>query len=128
MTMTLPDNQSATWSLQVYKSGSTGETLIAIDRQFFVAGDPATSTLIFDYYSGQFNFRLSEEIPSTDITILSADVYGFPDESSCTFNSSLAQDTSPTATITAGSLSVTVAGASPLPYPGIQVFRRSNSI
>jgi hypothetical protein len=124
---TLPVNE-ATWSLQVYKSGSAGLTLIAVDRQYFVAGDPATSTLTFDYYSGQFNFRLSEEIPSTNITILSADVYGFPDENSCTFNSSTDQDTSPTATITAGSLSVTVTGTNPLPYPGIQVIRRSNSI
>jgi len=121
---------NATWSLQVWKSGSGGETLIAngIDRQFFVAGDPATSTLTFDYFSGQFNFRLSEEIPSTNITILSADVYGFPDESSCNFNSSTDQDSSPTAIIPTGSLSVTVAGISPLVYPGIQVFRRSNSI
>jgi hypothetical protein len=122
---------NATWSLQVWKSGSGGETLIAngIDRQFFVAGDPATSTLTFDYFSGQFNFRLSEEIPSTNITILSADVYGFPDESSCNFNSSTDQDSSPTATITAGSLSVTVNGTNPsFTNPPIQVFRRSNSI
>jgi len=122
---------NATWSLQVWKSGSGGETLIAngIDRQFFVAGDPATSTLTFDYFSGQFNFRLSEEIPSTNITILSADVYGFPDESSCNFNSSTDQDSSPTATIIAGSLSVTVNGTNPsFTNPPIQVFRRSNSI
>ena len=127
---TLPVNE-ATWSLQVWKRDLLGnETLIAngIDRQYFVAGDPATSTLTFDYYSGQFNFRLSEEIPSTNITILSADVYGFPDENSCTFYSSTDQDTSPTATITAGSLSVTVTGTNPLLYPDIQVIRRSNSI
>jgi len=124
---TIPVN-NATWSLQVYKSGSTGETLLAVDRQYFVAGDPLTATLSFDYYSGQFHFYLSEEIPSTNIVILSANVYGFPDESSCNFNVSVDQDSLSSATITAGQLSVTATGTNPLTCPGVNVFRRGNSI
>jgi hypothetical protein len=122
---------NATWSLQVWKKDLLGnETLIAngIDRQYFVAGDPATSTLTFDYYSGQFNFRLSDEIPSTNIVILSANVYGFSDESSCNTSVSIDDDNAPTSTITAGNLSVTTTGNNPLPYPGIQVIKRGNGM
>jgi hypothetical protein len=127
---TIPVN-SATWSLQVWKRDLLGnETLITngIDRQFFVAGDPSTSTLIFDYYSGQFNFRLSDEIPSTSITILGARVYGFPDDGSCNTSVSIDQDSLLSATITAGSLSVTATGINPLVYPDVEIFKRDPSI
>jgi hypothetical protein len=61
---------NATWSLQVWKSGSSGETLLQKDVQYFVAGDPISSTLYFTYYtSGDFYFTLSEAIPSTNIVI-----------------------------------------------------------
>ena len=127
---TSPVNE-ATWSLQVYKSGSAGLTLIAVDKQFFVAGDPATSTLTFDYSSGNFNFYLSNAIPSTNITMSSAFVYGFSDESSCDTGVSITGDSlpiSPSATITANNYAVTVAGNSPMSYPSVQVFKRGNGM
>jgi len=124
---TIPVN-NATWSLQVWKKDLLGnETQIAIDRQFFVAGDPATSTLTFDYYSGQFHFYLSDEIPSTNITILSARVYGFPDESSCNTSVAIDQDSLSSATITAGNLSVTATGVNPLTCSSV-IFKRDFNI
>ena len=80
---------NATWSLQVWKSGSSGETLLpnGKDIQYFVAGDPATSTLYFlGYNSGNFYFELSDAIPSTNVTISYAFVNGYA-TGSCNINS-----------------------------------------
>jgi hypothetical protein len=125
---TIPVNE-ATWSLQVYRSVGGVETLIAEDKQFFVAGDPPTSTLTFDYYSGIFAFYLSDVIPSTDIIISSgAQVYGFPDAESCDSRSSNEMDNMlSNATITAGNSGTSVNGDSPLTCAS-QVFRRRNNL
>ena len=78
---------NATWSLQVWKSGSGGETLLQKDTQYFVAGDPETSTLYFLGYSNDyFYFQLSEAIPSTNVTISYASVIGYSG-GSCNVNS-----------------------------------------
>jgi hypothetical protein len=85
---TIPVNE-ATWSLQVYKSVGGVETLIpgGEDKQYFVAGDPATSTLVFsDYSGGTFYFNLSDPIPSTNIDITYASVTGYSGNS-CNTNS-----------------------------------------
>ena len=83
---TIPVNE-ATWSLQVYKSVGGVETLIAEDKQYFVAGDPATATLYFlNYTNGRFYFELSEAIPSTNVTISYATVIGYSG-GSCDTNS-----------------------------------------
>ncbi len=83
---TIPVN-NATWSLQVWKSGSGGETLLQKDTQYFVAGDPETSTLYFLGYSNDyFYFQLSEAIPSTNVTISYASVIGYSG-GSCNVNS-----------------------------------------
>jgi hypothetical protein len=80
---------NATWSLQVWKSGSGGETLLqnGKDIQYFVAGDPTTSTLYFLSYSNDtFYFQLSEAIPSTTVDISYASVMGYSG-GSCNTNS-----------------------------------------
>jgi hypothetical protein len=101
---TLPVN-NATWSLQVYKSGSTGETLLAVDRQYFVAGDPATSTLTFSSYNGGvFYFTLSDPIPSTNISIRFAGVTGYTLDN-CNFTNEQDDLTSNILTIAAGDYS-----------------------
>jgi hypothetical protein len=124
---TSPINE-ATWSLQVYRSVGGVETLLVEDKQFFVAGDPISSILTFDYYSEKFHFYLSDEIPSTDVVISNAVVYGFPDDNSCNFNTSIDQDSLSTATITANNLSVTATGTSPLTCSsGIQIIRNGSS-
>jgi len=121
---------NATWALQVWKKDLLGgEIQIAVDRQSFVAGDPATSTLTFNYYSGQFNFSLSDPIPSTNVIILSANVYGFSDESSCNYGASIDDDNSPSATIPSGSFAVTVTGNNPyFTRPPIEYFKRGNGM
>lgn len=124
---TIPIN-NATWSLQVWKSGSGGEILLQKDTQYFVAGDPVSASLVFDYTSGNFSFYLSEPIPSTNVTISLARVYGFPDESSCDSRSSTEEDNLPSsAVITAGNTSVTVAGSTPLTCASV-IFRSGTNI
>jgi hypothetical protein len=108
---------NATWSLQVWKSGSGGETLLqnGKDIQYFVAGDPISSTLYFTYYtSGDFYFTLSEAIPSTNIVISSAFVTGY---SGNTCNVSSEDDNinaGNSLTITAGTTSGNVTGNTPM--------------
>jgi len=106
---------NATWSLQVWKSGSSGETLLQKDVQYFVAGDPETSTLYFTYYTtGDFYFTLSEAIPSTNIVISSAFVTGY---SGNTCNVSSEDDNinaGNSLTITAGTTSGNVTGNTPM--------------
>jgi hypothetical protein len=128
---TIPTNE-ATWSLQVYKSVGGVETLLVEDKQFFVAGDPPSSTLTFDYFSGQFSFYLSNAINSTDVTISIAQVYGFQDGFSCNNYTSVDQDyLSSPVIITAGTNQASGTGGNPLsclpPY-NIAIIRRSNSI
>jgi hypothetical protein len=125
---TFPVNE-ATWSLEVWVSGSTRNEILYQDRQFFVAGDPATSTLTFDYYSGEFVFYLSSTIPSTNVTIgAGAQVYGYADTEFCNTRDSTEIDTliSP-AIITAGTNTVNVSGSNPLTGASI-VFKRSNGM
>jgi hypothetical protein len=125
---TSPVNE-ATWSLEVWVSGSTRNEILYQDRQFFVAGDPVTSTLTFDYYSGEFVFYLSSTIPSTNVTIgAGAQVYGYADTEFCNTRDSTEIDTliSP-AIITAGTNTVNVPGSNPLTGASI-VFKRSNGM
>ncbi len=127
---TIPVN-NATWSLQVWKKDLLGnETLIAngIDRQFFVAGDPTTSTLTFDYYGGQFHFSLSDAISSTNITIgIGAQVYGYANIEDCNTKDYTEIDTLTTpAVITIGTNNVSVSGNSSLSTS--DVFKRKNNI
>ena len=128
---TLPVNE-ATWSLQVWKRDLLGnETLIAngIDRQYFVAGDPATSTLTFDYYSGDFVFYLSDAIPSTNVTIgVGARVYGYTDTEFCNTRDSSETDTlTNPAVITAGTNTISVPGSNQLTCAS-SVFKRRGNI
>jgi hypothetical protein len=75
---TTPTND-AVWSLQVYKKTALGvETLIDQSTLTFNAGNPATTTLRFEGYSGnEFYFSLTNPLPLTDLTISSARVYGY---------------------------------------------------
>ena len=127
---TIPVN-NATWSLQVWKKDLFGnETLIAngIDRQFFVAGDPTTSTLTFDYYNDQFHFSLSNAISSTNITIgIGAQVYGYANIEDCNTKDYTAINTLTTpAVITIGTNNVSASGNSSLSTS--DVFKRKNNI
>ena len=127
---TIPVN-NATWSLQVWKKDLLGnETLIAngIDRQFFVAGDPTTSTLTFDYYNDQFHFSLSDAISSTNITIgIGAQVYGYANIEDCNTKDYTAINTLTTpAVITIGTNNVSASGNSSLSTS--DVFKRKNNI
>jgi hypothetical protein len=75
---TFPTNE-ASWSLQVYKKSSLGvETLIAESSLLFAAGNPPTVVLSFsDYSAGAFVFTLSEPLPLTNLTIVSANATGY---------------------------------------------------
>jgi hypothetical protein len=108
---------NATWSLQVWKSGSGGETLLqnGKDIQYFVAGDPSTSTLYFDYYStGDFYFYLSEAIPSTNIVISSAFVTGYSGNTCNTNSEDDNINVGNSLTITAGTTNGNVTGNTPM--------------
>jgi hypothetical protein len=122
---TIPVNE-ATWSLQVYKSGSAGLTLIAVDRQYFVAGDPATSTLTFSSYNGGvFYFTLSDPIPSTNINIRFAGVTGYTLDN-CNFTNEQDDLTSNILTITAGDYSGNANGNSTMGCSNTN-YRRGNT-
>jgi hypothetical protein len=111
---TIPVNE-ATWSLQVWRSVGGVETLIAEDKQFFVAGDPATSTLYFTYYNqGRFYFSLTEAIPSTNIVISSAFVTGYAGNTCNTNSEDDNINAGNSLTITAGFTSGDVAGNTPM--------------
>ena len=106
---------NATWSLQVWKSGSSGETLLQKDVQYFVAGDPETSTLYFTYYTtGDFYFTLSEAIPSTNIVISSAFVTGYSGNTCNTNSEDDNINAGNSLTITAGTTSGNVTGNTPM--------------
>lgn len=110
--ITSPVNE-ATWSLQVYKSVGGVETLIAQDKQYFVAGDPPTATLAFNNYSaGSFEFSISNPIQSTAVTITQASVNGYGTEN-C--NESAYDDfLNATATIPIGGYGASAMGSTPL--------------
>ena len=62
----------ATWSLQVWVSGSTRNQLIKESYDIVKLGDPATATLTWDgIVGGYFHFTISEEIPSLEFTGIS---------------------------------------------------------
>ena len=106
---------NATWSLQVWKSGSSGETLLQKDVQYFVAGDPETSTLYFTYYTtGDFYFTLSEAIPSTNIIISSAFVTGYSGNACNVISEDDNINAGNSLTITAGTTSGNVTGNTPM--------------
>jgi hypothetical protein len=106
---------NATWSLQVWKSGSSGETLLQKDVQYFVAGDPISSTLYFTYYtSGDFYFTLSEAIPSTNIVISSAFVTGYSGNACNVISEDDNINAGNSLTITAGTTSGNVTGNTPM--------------
>lgn len=125
---TFPVNE-ATWSLEVWVSGSTRNQVLYRDRQFFVAGDPATSTLTFDYYGGNFVFYLSSIIPSTNVTIgLGARVYGYADTESCNTRDYLEADIMLyPAVIIAGTDTISVPGNTPLTCTS-NVYKKGSSI
>lgn len=132
---TSPVNE-ATWSLQVLKSGSAGIAPLTgsnsqpvIDRQFFVAGDPATSTLTFvGYNNSVFYFELSNAIPSTNVVITYASVYGFSNAESCSpLNIGNSQDSLISATITAGNVVASGSGSTPLSCSDVS-YRRDNNM
>jgi len=111
---TIPVNE-ATWSLQVWRSVGGIETLITEDKQFFVAGDPATSTLYFTYYSqGRFYFSLTDAIPSTNVVITSAFVTGYAGNTCNTNSEDDNINAGNSLTITAGLTSGDVAGNTPM--------------
>jgi hypothetical protein len=113
-TYTQPSNtlNQATWTLEVYKRVGLTDTLLSSSPYTFVAGDPATSTLTFSYTDnspspGNFLFYLSNAIPSTNITITSTFIYGYPDFNSCVNGDHSGDTNSPATTpvIPSGSLS-----------------------
>ena len=75
---TTPTND-AVWSLQVYKKTALGaETLVGQSTLTFNAGNPTTTTLRFEGYSGnEFYFSLTNPLPLTNITISDANVDGY---------------------------------------------------
>jgi hypothetical protein len=74
---TIPTS-TAIWSLQVYKKSGSIETLIDQSTLTFNAGNPPSTTLIFDGYRGnEFYFRLNEVLPLTNLVISNARVYGY---------------------------------------------------
>jgi hypothetical protein len=78
--LTLPylPPQSQSWELQIWKTGSSGETLLFSEEKTFVAGDPINSTLTFtSYFNGVFTFTLSDAINSAPITVRSAQAYKY---------------------------------------------------
>ena len=78
MTYNYTSQVSSSYYLEVWKSGSSGYTLVKSDSYQFQAGNPATAILTFtSYIGGAFEFTLSEPLPATTIEISAASVRGY---------------------------------------------------
>ena len=116
---------SSSWILEMFVNTETTPRFIS--TQTFAAGDPATSTLTFlDYRAGDFRFTLSSAIPTTNVTITLATVSGYSN-SSCTEPWTIQDTLKGTATISAGSTTVTQTGNFAL-VPPIIKYKRINSL
>jgi hypothetical protein len=116
---------SASWVLEMYVNGVITNYS---SSQTFAAGDPATATLTFtDYSAGQFTFTLSSAIPTTDVNITYAYVRGYSN-TSCTEPYTQTDSLKGTATIPAGSISVTRTGNIELVNLPIVRYKRVDSL